>query len=70
MEFFAAGLVVGILVCLLLALRVKVGVLRFAIDDPNEPPYLFLELHKHTADITRMKYVLMQVDPETRRSQK
>lgn len=69
MEVFAAGVVVGMMIAMLLALRIKVGVIRVVIDDPNENPYLFLELAKDANDIPRRKYVLMKVDQKVRYSQ-
>lgn len=69
MEFFAAGVVIGIMIAALLALRIKVGVIRVVVDDPNENPYLFLELAKDAADIPRRKYVLMKVDQKVKYSQ-
>ena len=69
MELFAAGVVVGIMVCLLLSLRIKVGTIRLVVDDPNDNPYLFLELSKDVNGITRKKYVLMKVDQKIRYSQ-
>lgn len=69
MEFFAAGVVVGIMIAMLLALRIKVGVIQVVVDDPSENPYLFLELSKDAATIPSRKYVLMKVDQRVRYSQ-
>lgn len=69
MEVFAAGVIVGVMIGLLLVLRLKVGVIRVVVDDPTEDPYLFLELSRDTSNITRKKYVLMKVDQKIRYSQ-
>ena len=69
MEVFAAGVIVGVMIGLLLVLRLKVGVIRVVVDDPTEDPYLFLELSRDAVNITRKKYVLMKVDQKIRYSQ-
>lgn len=40
-----------------------VGALRIDHSDPDEEPYLFLELNRGVGDITRKKWVILKVDP-------
>lgn len=54
---FGIGILVGI-VCATVATRTKsVGTLRVDTSDPDDGPYLFLELSKDIGDIYRKKYV-------------
>jgi len=64
MELFAIfgiGILVGI-VCTTVATRSKsVGSLRVDRSDPDDGPYLFLELSKDIEEIYRKKYVTFKV---------
>ena len=58
---FGIGILVGI-VCTTLAIRTKsVGSLRVDTSDPDDGPYLFLELSKDIGEIYRKKYVTFKV---------
>ena len=65
MEFaivFALGAVFGAILALTTSYSRSVGNLRIDRSDPEEPPYLFLELIKDVGDISRKKYVLLRVN--------
>ena len=58
---FGIGILVGI-VCTTVATRTKsVGSLRIDTSDPDDGPYLFLELSKDIGEIYRKKYVMFKV---------
>ncbi len=58
---FGIGILVGI-VCTTVATRTKsVGSLRVDTSDPDDGPYLFLELSKDIGDIYRKKYVTVSL---------
>ena len=58
---FGIGILVGI-VCTTVATRTKsVGSLRVDRSDPDDGPYLFLELSKDIGEIYRKKYVTVKV---------
>jgi hypothetical protein len=58
---FGIGILVGI-VCTTVATRTKlVGSLRVDMSDPDDGPYLFLELSKDIGEIYRKKYVMFKV---------
>jgi hypothetical protein len=58
---FGIGILVGI-VCTTVATRTKsVGFLRVDTSDPDDGPYLFLELSKDIGEIYRKKYVTFKV---------
>ncbi|GHV47364.1 hypothetical protein FACS189499_04740 [Clostridia bacterium] len=68
------ALVVGVLIgCILMTVigRTKVvGTLRMDRSDPDDDPYLFLELSKRVDIIYRKKYVTMKVNTENLLSHK
>lgn len=73
MEFvliFIAGFFVGMGVVLIAYRTYYVGTLRIDRSDPNEPPYMFLELDKGVGDISRKKNVVLKVKNENYISQK
>lgn len=58
---FGIGILVGI-VCTTVATHTKsVGCLRVVTSDPDDGPYLFLELSKDIGEIYRKKYVIFKV---------
>lgn len=58
---FGIGILVGI-VCTTVATRTKsVGSIRIDTSDPDDGPYLFLELSKDIGEIYRKKYVMFKV---------
>ena len=76
------GVVVGILVggfvgCIITrnamikkSLDSLVGTLRVDTSDPDDNPYMFLELSKNVTDVTSKKSVLLKVSTENYISQK
>jgi hypothetical protein len=61
---FGIGILVGI-VCTTVATRTKsVGSLRVDTSDPEDGPYIFLELSKRIGDISSKKYVVLKVKLE------
>jgi len=59
---FGIGILIGF-VCATIATRTKsVGSLRVDTSDPDDSPYLFLELSKDIGDIYKKKYVTMKVN--------
>lgn len=65
MEFaivFILGAIFGAILELTTSYSRSVGNLRIDLSDPEEPPYLFLELIKDVGDISRKKYVLLRVN--------
>jgi hypothetical protein len=61
---FGIGILVGI-VCTTVATRTKsVGSLRVDTSDPDDGPYLFLELPKDIGEICQKKYVTFKVSLE------
>lgn len=59
--FLLLGIAIGMVVANLRYVRLKVGTLRVDRSDPDEPPYLFLELNKNVGDITSKPYVVLKV---------
>lgn len=76
------GLVIGILIggfigCIVTrnamikrSLKSLVGTLRVDTSDPDDNPYMFLELSKDVTDVTSKKSVLLKVSTENYISQK
>lgn len=50
-------------------LRLNIGTLRIDRSDPNEAPYMFLEVTKGVGDISSRKYVMLEVSNENYISQ-
>ena len=61
MTLFGLGMLVGCLwTCLVFRLFV-VGILRVDRSDPDDGPYLFLELKKPVETVSSKKYVIFKV---------
>ena len=61
----------GAFLTLLIVRRTNSGALKvYAPDDPEESPYLYVELKKPVESICRKKQVLFRVDVRAIRSQK
>jgi hypothetical protein len=58
---FASGTVIGFVVAKLTARPKTIGNLRVDQSEPDENPYLFLELERDVAAVRKSKYVLMKV---------
>lgn len=56
-----AGIIIGIGISIVLFRLYFIGILRIDKSDPNEEPYMFLELDKCTGDISTKKYVVLKV---------
>lgn len=61
MLLFALGILTGFLLAIWTARRLQIGVLRVNSSDPDDGPYLFLELRKGMSDIFANRYVLLKV---------
>ena len=55
------GIAIGILLSVWFMKKCVMGCLRVDQSDPNENPYLFLELTKELGHICRKKYVILKV---------
>ena len=55
------GIVIGIGLAMIIFKVYFIGTLRIDKSDPNEEPYMFLELDKCTGDISTKKYVVLKV---------
>jgi hypothetical protein len=58
---FASGLTIGLVAAGMTPAIKAVGTLRVDESDPDETPYLFLELDRSINVIRKSKYVLMKV---------
>lgn len=59
---FLAGVFLGISITTVMFRVFLVGALRIDNSEPEEGPYLFLELSKGIGDISSKKYVLLKVN--------
>lgn len=62
--FLLAGILMGFGITSLVRRIYFVGTLRIDRSEPNEPPYMFLELDKGVGDISKKKHVLLRVRNE------
>jgi len=58
--FLAGVLVGGIIIMVKLILNTD-GTLRLDDSDPNEPPYIFLELRNNPENLYKKKYATLKV---------
>ena len=60
------GFAVGFVSACIGVLRLKVGVLQIDRSDPSEPPYPFLRIERRSSidELSRRKYVLLEVRNE------
>lgn len=61
---FLAGLLLGVCICSIIYRTYRVGTLRIDTSDPNNKPYMFLELDKGFGDISKKKNVILNVKRE------
>lgn len=61
---FLVGCIVGFIVHKLFMDKTSVGFLRVDRSEPEEGPYLFLELHRGMEDILDKEYVRLKVKKE------
>lgn len=65
------GILLGIVFTTVIIRRSKSGVLRICIpDDPEEPPYMFVDLTRSVGSICERKQVIFTVDTKNIRTQK
>lgn len=58
---FGIGVAVGCILATAISRIKSVGILRVDTSDPDDNPYLFLELSKGLNEICRRKYVVLKV---------
>lgn len=56
------GVLIGVVATVIITQIKSVGSLRIDTSDPDDNPYLFLELSTEVRDIYRKKYVLLKVN--------
>ena len=59
---FLAGVLIGTIIYAIAVKTASVGTLRIDQSDPEDSPYLFLELDKTLPTIVSKKYVIMKVE--------
>lgn len=59
---FLAGVLIGTIIYAIAVKTASVGTLRIDQSDPEDSPYLFLELDKNVFTIASKKYVIMKVN--------
>lgn len=61
-SLFGLGVLAGYLAAHILLRIFSAGTLRVDRSDPDEAPYLFLELSKEIRDVVSRKYVVLKVN--------
>ena len=61
---FLVGVLIGTILYAIAIKTASVGTLRIDQSDPEDLPYLFLELKKNLNNIASNKYVIMEVKRE------
>lgn len=59
---FLVGVLIGTIIYAIAVKTASIGTLRIDQSDPEDSPYLFLELNKNITAISSKKYVTMKVD--------
>lgn len=59
---FEIGILIGVVLTTIILRLLSVGSLRIDASDPDDNPYLFLELSKDIGEIYKKKYVMMKVN--------
>lgn len=59
---FGIGVLIGCILTMIIFQTRSVGSLRVDTSDPDDSPYLFLELSKDIGEIYKKKYVMMKVN--------
>jgi hypothetical protein len=59
---FLAGVLLGTIIYAIAVKTASVGTLRIDHSDPEDSPYLFLELKKDIAFISSKQYVIVKVN--------
>lgn len=68
--FLLAGVLLGAGIATLARRARLVGTLRVDSSDPDDGPYMFLELEKGVGDISSRRYVLLKVNLDSYLSRK
>jgi hypothetical protein len=58
----ALGVAIGVVITRMIDSKRHIGVLRVNNSDPDDGPYLFLELFKEVPNLAKMKFVILKVD--------
>lgn len=61
MALIGVGILIGCVVTCVIFRLLVVGILRVDRSDPDDSPYLFLELKKPVDDVSAKKYVIFRV---------
>ena len=61
MSMYLIGILIGCIMTLIIFRTRSVGVLRVDSSDPDDGPYLFLELKSNPQTIVKKKYVVLKV---------
>ena len=64
------GFMIGCVMAALIFRVFRVGTLRVDTSDPDDRPYMFLELSKNVQAVMRKKYVVLKVNTKNFISQK
>ena len=59
---FLLGVLIGTIIYAIAVKTASVGTLRIDRSDPDDSPYLFLELNKNLTFVSSKEYVIMKVD--------
>lgn len=64
------GVIIGCILTMIISRITAIGTIRVDNSDPDDAPYLFLELERNVSAITSKKYVTFKVKVENYISQK
>lgn len=67
---FIFGIFLGIIAVILLMNLFPVGTLRIDQSDPDDKPYLFLEMEKDLSHVKKQKYIIFRVNSQNYISRK
>jgi hypothetical protein len=70
MIYIGVGYIIGAIVTMLIFRAFLVGTLRIDRSDPNDRPYMFLELSKDVKSVSDKSYVMLKVSNENYLSRK
>ncbi len=60
--WFAIGVLIGCVLTVTISRIKSVGSLRIDTSDPDDSPYLFLELSNDVGEVYRKKYIILRVN--------
>ena len=67
---FTVGILIGIIITIIWFRKHIAGSLRVDQSDPDDQPYLFLEMEKKLSEVLKKKYVILKVNIQNYISQK